>query len=137
MSIEIKKVTNRKELKKFILFPYKLYKGCDNWVPALMGDEFDTFDSQKNGAYDYCEADCFLAYKDNEIVGRVAAIINKKANETWNQVVVRFGWLDFIEDEEVLRALIDTVLCSPTEDVIAKVRGTVNEMMQNRPLFAW
>lgn len=109
MSIEIKKVTCRKELKAFIMFPYKLYEGSENWVPALMGDEFDTFNPSKNGAYDYCEADCFLAYKDNKIAGRVAAIINKKANTSWNQSVVRFGWLDFIEDVDVLKAMMDTV----------------------------
>ena len=109
MSIEIKKVTCRKDLKAFIMFPYKLYEGSENWVPALMGDEFDTFNPSKNGAYDYCEADCFLAYKDNKIAGRVAAIINKKANTSWNQSVVRFGWLDFIEDVDVLKAMMDTV----------------------------
>lgn len=109
MSIEIKKVTCRKDLKAFIMFPYKLYEGSENWVPALMGDEFDTFNPRRNGAYDYCEADCFLAYKDNRVAGRVAAIINKKANTSWNQSVVRFGWLDFIEDVEVLEALMSAV----------------------------
>lgn len=109
MSIEIKKVTCRKELKTFIMFPYELYKGSENWVPALMGDEFDTFNPRRNGAYDYCEADCFLAYKDNRVAGRVAAIVNKKANSAWNQSVVRFGWLDFIEDVEVLEALMSAV----------------------------
>lgn len=109
MSIEIKKVTCRKELKTFIMFPYELYKGSENWVPALMGDEFDTFNPRRNGAYDYCEADCFLAYKDNRVAGRVAAIINKKANTSWNQSVVRFGWLDFIEDVDVLKTMMDTV----------------------------
>lgn len=109
MSIEIRKVTNRKELKKFILFPYDLYKGCENWVPSLMDDEFNTFNPKKNGAYEYCDADCFLAYREDVIVGRVAAIINHTANKTWNQSTVRFGWLDFIEDIEVLRALMDAV----------------------------
>ena len=107
MSISIKKVESRKQLKQFVAFPLKLYKDCENWVPALEGDEFDTFNPKKNGAYDFCEADCFLAYKGDEIVGRVAAIINHKADD--KQGIVRFGWLDFIEDEEVLNALIDTV----------------------------
>lgn len=107
MSIQIVKVESHCQLKKFVEFPLKLYKDSDNWVPALEGDEYDTFNPAKNGAYDFCEADCFLAYRGNEIVGRVAAIINHKADD--KQGVVRFGWLDFIEDEEVLRALIDTV----------------------------
>ena len=107
MNIRIDKVESHKQLKQFVAFPLKLYKNCENWVPALEGDEFDTFNPEKNGAYDFCEADCFLAYKDNEIVGRVAAIINHKADDKQN--IVRFGWLDFIEDEEVLKALIDTI----------------------------
>ena len=107
MSVEIIKVATHRQLKKFITYPEKLYKDCPNWVPALQGDEYDTFNPAKNGAYDFCEADCFLAYRGGEIVGRVAAIINHKADD--REGVVRFGWLDFIEDEEVLRALIDTV----------------------------
>ena len=107
MSIRIVKVESRKQLKLFVAFPLQLYKDCENWVPALEGDEYDTFNPEKNGAYDFCEADCFLAYRDKEIVGRIAAIINHKADNEKN--VVRFGWLDFIEDKEVLKALIDTV----------------------------
>ena len=107
MSITIKKVESRKQLKLFVAFPLQLYQNCENWVPALEGDEYDTFNPEKNGAYEFCEADCFLAYRGGEIVGRVAAIINHKADDAKN--IVRFGWLDFIEDEEVLHALIDTV----------------------------
>ena len=107
MAIQIVKVESRKQLKQFVAFPLKLYKDCENWVPALEGDEYDTFDPAKNGAYDFCEADCFLAVRDGEVVGRVAAIINHKADDAQN--LARFGWLDFIEDEAVLRALIDTV----------------------------
>ena len=107
MAINIVKVESHKQLRLFVTFPLKLYKNCENWVPALEGDEYDTFNPEKNGAYDFCEADCFLAYRGNEIVGRVAAIINHKADD--EKKIVRFGWLDFIEDEEVLKALIDTV----------------------------
>lgn len=107
MTINIVKVESRRQLKLFVTFPLHLYKNCDNWVPALEGDEYATFNPKKNGAYDFCEADCFLAYRGDEIVGRVAAIINHKADD--DQHLVRFGWLDFIEDESVLKALIDTV----------------------------
>ena len=81
MDIRIEKVGSRKQLKQFVTFPLHLYKNCENWVPALEGDEYDTFNPEKNGAYDFCEADCFLAFRGNEIVGRVAAIINHKADD--------------------------------------------------------
>ena len=109
MSVTIKKVERRAELKRFIRFPLALYKGCPNWVPALEGDEFDTFNPKKNGAYDFCESVCYLAEKDGKTAGRIAGVINHKANTQWKEKSVRFGWLDFIEDEEVLRALIDAV----------------------------
>lgn len=109
MSISIVKVQSRKQLRDFISFPEKLYAGSEFWVPPLRGDEFDTFTPKNNGAYEYCASEQYLAYKDDEIVGRVAAIINFNANRDWNTKTVRFGWLDFIEDIEVLKALIDAV----------------------------
>lgn len=108
-TLKIIKVSDRRQLKAFITFPEKLYKDSENWVPALYADEFETLDKKKNAAFEFCDADYFLAYRGSEPVGRVAAIINRKANELWKQNAVRFGWLDFIEDEEVLRALIDEV----------------------------
>lgn len=121
MSIRIIKVESHKQMKKFVAFPLKLYKDSANWVPALEGDEFDTFNPEKNGAYEFCEADCFLAYKNNEIVGRVAAVINHKADDS--QKIVRFGWLDFIEDEEVLKALLDTVIAWGKERGRTEIHG--------------
>ena len=123
MSVQIVKVCSRRQLRLFIDFPEKLYKGCDNWVPPLRGDEFDTFNPRKNGAYEFCEAECYLAYKDSEIAGRVAAIINHKANDIWGEKVVRFGWLDFIEDEEVLSALIDSVRVYGRERGCTHIKG--------------
>ncbi|MCR5547365.1 MAG: GNAT family N-acetyltransferase [Bacteroidales bacterium] len=109
MAVLLKTVKTRCELRKFIDFPLGLYKDCENYVPALRGDEFDTFNPKKNDAYEFCDAECYLAEKDGKLAGRVAAIVNHKANETWNQEVVRFGWLDFIDDIEVLAALLDKV----------------------------
>ena len=109
MSVKIVKVTAKSDLKKFIKFPYELYKGCENWVPALIGDEYDTFNPKKNAAFEFCKAECYLAYKDGKLVGRTAAIINEKANELWKKDDVRFGWTDFIEDQEVLDALLAAV----------------------------
>ena len=101
--------TNKKELKTFIRFNYELYKDNAYSVPDLYDDMLNTFSPQKNAAFEFCEADYFLAYKDNKVVGRVAAIINRRANETWNKKEVRFGWIDFIDDLEVSKALLDTV----------------------------
>lgn len=123
MSIEIRAVKSAKDLKKFIQFPYKLYKNVPQWVPALEGDEYDTLDRKKNGAFEYCDSEMYLAYKDGELAGRVAAIINFKANEKWGEKNVRFGWLDFIEDEEVLKALMDSVIAWGRKHGCTMVKG--------------
>ena len=109
MSVEIKKVTTKSELKRFIRFNYEFYKDNPYSVPDLYDDMLNTFSPKKNAAFEFCEADYFLALRDGKIVGRVAAIINRRANETWNRKTVRFGWIDFIDDMEVSTALIDTV----------------------------
>lgn len=109
MTVEIKKVSNKAELKKFIRFNYEFYKDNPYSVPDLYDDMLNTFSPKKNAAFEFCEADYFLALRDGKIVGRVAAIINHRANETWNKKVVRFGWIDFVDDLDVSRALIDTV----------------------------
>ncbi len=109
MAITIKKVTTSKELKTFIRFNYEMYKGNPYSVPDLYDDMLNTFSRDKNAAFDFCEADYFLAYKDGKLVGRVAAIMNNRANETWNKKEVRFGWIDFIDDLEVSDALLKTV----------------------------
>ena len=109
MSVEIKKVTSRKELKQFIRFNYEFYKNNPYAVPDLYDDMLRTFSPGKNAALDFCEADYFLALREGHIVGRVAAIINRRANATWKKRQVRFGWIDFIDDIEVSSALIDTV----------------------------
>lgn len=109
MAIIIKKVSSKKELKTFICFNYELYKGNPYSVPDLYDDMLNTFNPKKNAAFEFCEADYFLAYKNDRVVGRVAAIINHRANDTWQKKEVRFGWIDFIDDEEVSEALLDTV----------------------------
>ena len=108
-SITIKKVETKEDLKAFIEFHYDLYEGNEYDVPNLYSDEVNTLSKEKNAAFDFCVADYYLAIRDNKVVGRVAAIINNKANEKWNQKRVRFGWIDFIEDKEVLEALLKAV----------------------------
>lgn len=107
--VTIKKVSSKKELKTFIRFNYELYKNNPYSVPDLYDDMLNTFSPQKNAAFEFCEADYFLAYKDGKMVGRVAAIINRRANETWNKKEVRFGWIDFVDDLEVSAALLKQV----------------------------
>ena len=109
MAVTIKQVSTQRDLKRFIRFNYELYKHSPYSVPDLYDDMLTTFNKQKNPAFEFCEADYFLAYKDGKLVGRVAAIINRRANETWNKKEVRFGWIDFTDDTEVSEALIRTV----------------------------
>ena len=108
-SIQIKRVETKKDLKRFIEFHYDLYKGNPYDVPNLYSDEVNTLSKNKNAAFDFCEAEYFLALKEGKIVGRVAAIINHKANEKWKKKDVRFGWIDFIDDIDVSRALFEAV----------------------------
>lgn len=110
MAITIKTVSTRKELKTFVRFANRLYKGSKYYVPSMPLDDLNTLDKSVNGAFEFCEAEYFLAYKDEKLVGRVAAIINNKANEAWNVNQVRFGWFDFIDDIEVSKALLDAVI---------------------------
>ncbi len=109
MAISIQRVDNKKKLKTFIRFNYELYKENLYSVPDLYDDMLVTFSPKKNAAFEFCDADYFLAWKDGKPVGRIAAIINKRANETWGKKEVRFGWIDFIDDPEVSAALLDTV----------------------------
>ena len=108
-SVEIKKVEGKKALKTFIDFHYDLYKGSEYDVPNLFQDELNTLSPDKNAAFEFCEAEYYIAYKDGKPVGRVAAIINNKANERWGRKSVRFGWIDFIDDREVSAALLGAV----------------------------
>ncbi|MDR0420915.1 MAG: N-acetyltransferase [Prevotellaceae bacterium] len=105
----IKKVSGKKDLKKFILFPSKLYKNNNYWIPPFISDEKKTL-TAVNPAHDFCDVAMWLVYKNNETVGRIAGIINHRANETWNKKDVRFGWFDFIDDIEVSRLLVETVI---------------------------
>ena len=110
MSVEIRVVSTRKDLKTFVRFANKLYKGNKYYVPSMPFDDMNTLDKDKNGAFDFCKAEYYLAYKEDKVVGRIAAIINYKANETWKVQQVRYGWFDFIDDIEVSSALLDAVI---------------------------
>ena len=108
-NISIKRVTNRKELEQFVQFYYDLYRGNNCAVPFLYSDEMDTLRKDKNPSFECCDAEYFMAFKDGKMVGRVAAIINNRANERWDRKQVRFGWFDFVDDAEVSEALLKAV----------------------------
>lgn len=106
--VKICEVKTKHQLKEFIRFPNHLYKDCPYYVPPLLMDEVATL-SSKNPAREYCRAVYWLAYRDNQVVGRVAGIINDEYIQKWKNNYARFGWLDFIDDKEVSSALMKTV----------------------------
>lgn len=110
MTVEIKRVETKKDLKRFIDFHYDLYEGNSCDVPTLFLDDMNTLSRDKNVAFDFCEAEYFIAYRDGKIVGRIAGIINHRANEKFKTKDVRFGWIDFIDDTEVSSALFNAVM---------------------------
>ena len=122
--VEIRKVETRKDKKTFIQFANKLYKGCPYYCPTLDGDEYNTF-SKKNPVMDFSEYELFLAYKNGEVVGRIAALINYKANAHWHNHHLRFGWFDFVDDLEVSKALLDAVAAWGKERGMKEINGPV------------
>lgn len=107
MSVEIKEVKTKKEIKEFVKFQFEIFKGNPYFVPPIISDEIATFLPDKNPAYEHSESKLFLAFKYSKIVGRIAAIISHKANEKWKMNNLRFGWVDFIDDYEVVSALFE------------------------------
>lgn len=122
MSVIIKEVQSRKELRDFVRFPIRLYKDCPHYVPNLYLDEMHAL-TEKNPMTRYSKTAKFLAYKDGELCGRVMAIINEIANRDWNHAEVRFGWMDFIDDMEVSRSLIDAVVAFGKKHGMTQVSG--------------
>jgi GNAT superfamily N-acetyltransferase len=123
MEIVIREVTDKKQLKAFIDFPYQLYKDHPCYVPALRFDESGTLRRDKNPAFDYCEARYWLAYKGSRVVGRVAAILNKAYVAKWKNAYMRFGWIDFEEDETILKALMAEVQLWAKEKNMKAIHG--------------
>jgi len=105
----IREVHSSKDLKRFIEFPFSLYKGNKFWVAPLTFDELNTLRRDKNPAFDYCEAKYWMVYRGNQPVGRIAGIINHRELKRWSVNLVRFGWIDFIDDQDVADLLIQTV----------------------------
>jgi len=108
-NIEIRPVTTRRELQQFVQFYYDLYRGNDHAVPYLYSEEMSVLREDRNSSFECCEAQYFMAFKDDKMVGRVAAIINNRANKRWDRKQVRFSWFDFVDDQEVSAALLKAV----------------------------
>ncbi|RPI02831.1 MAG: hypothetical protein EHM72_03180 [Calditrichaeota bacterium] len=108
MSLEIRQIKSHRDLHQFVKFHYHLYKGNSFWVPPLFKDEMNTLSSRKNPAFEFCQAAYWVALKQNQVVGRIAAFINHRYIQVWNSKDARFGWFDFIDDEEVSAALLTT-----------------------------
>ncbi len=123
MSISLKEVTTDKDLKRFVDFQYKLYKNDKCWVPPLKKEELFSLRRDKNPAFDFCETKYWLAYKNDELVGRIAGIINHKFNEKFSKRIMRFGWIDFIDDEEVCSSLLTAVENWAKEKGMHEVHG--------------
>lgn len=105
----VREVSTRKDLDEFVKFPIVLYSGNEQFVPEMANDVRGSFDPDKNHGLSFTEVQAFLAERDGIVVGRIAGIINSRANKKWNTTVVRFGYIDFIDDLEVSRALLDKV----------------------------
>lgn len=105
--ITIKEAITKREMTAFVKFPFSLYKDNKYWVPPIIADELESFDRTKNPAFESAEAYFYLAYKNNEIVGRIAAIINWGEVNNQHKKKVRFGWFDVIDDVEVSKALLE------------------------------
>ncbi len=110
MSLIIKPVTaNKKELRKYVHFGIDLYRGNSCFVPPLILDEINTLLPDKNPAFEFCRAQSFMAWRDGKPVGRITGIINDAFNNKTERKVLRFGFMDFVDDDEVVDALFDAV----------------------------
>ncbi|MBN1299592.1 MAG: N-acetyltransferase [Melioribacteraceae bacterium] len=109
MGLEVKEISSLRDIKRFVDFQYSLYKNNQNYVPPPRSEEIASLRKDKNPAFDFCESKYWLVYKDKKIVGRIAGIINQKYNTKWIKKEARFGWIDFIDDENVSALLLKTV----------------------------
>jgi hypothetical protein len=123
--ITIQEVTSKKLLKSFVTFPFSIYENHPYWVPPLIQDEMDSFDTTKNPAFETAEAHLYLAYKEDKVVGRIAAIINWNEVNTQQKKKVRFGWWDVIDDIEVTKALLEKVYEFGRANTLEYVEGPI------------
>lgn len=123
MDLKIVEVKGKSDLKKFVKFPLKIYKDSKEFIPSMIFDEMKTLSPEKNPAFEYCDAKLWLAYRGKEVVGRIAGIINHRFIERWGKKSIRFGWIDFIDDEEVSSALLNEVYKWGKENGLEEIHG--------------
>jgi GNAT superfamily N-acetyltransferase len=123
VGIEVCHVDGKRKLRQFIRFPFELYRDSPYWVPPLLRNEWAALDSGRNPASEFCRTRLFLAKKNGRVVGRVAGIINDRANEKWKQQRCRFGWIDGIDDPEVWAALMGAVENWAAEEGLVQLHG--------------
>lgn len=123
--IEVKEITTKKGIKQFVKFPFQLYKNNPYWVPPIIKDEVDSFDTTKNPVFDHADAQFFVAKKNGQIVGRVAAIINRYETEEQQLKKMRFGWFDVVDDIEVTKVLMNKVIEIGKQNHLDYIEGPV------------
>jgi len=123
--VEVREITSRSDIKKFIRFPVHLYRNNSYYTPPMESDELDNLLRERNAAYEYCDTRLFLAYRDGKIVGRICALHNKLANQMWNTSRLRFTRFDFIDDLEVSRALMQKVEDWARELGLTELQGPI------------
>ncbi len=133
--IRIDKVETKKALKKFIKFPWTIYKGDPNWVPPLIVDVKERLDRDKNPFFEHAEMDLFLAFKDDVLAGRIAAVIDDNHNQVHDEKVAFFGMYESIDDIEVAQALLDRVAAWGKERGMEILRGPMNLSMNDECAF--
>ena len=124
MNVSIREVTTKRDLRAFVHFPNELYKDNPYYVTQIESMDCDTLNPAKNYAFEVCEGKYWLAYNEkNEIVGRVAGIINHRYNEKVGEKICRFGWIDFIDNQDVVKALMSSVEQYAKENGMTVVSG--------------
>lgn len=123
MSIELREVRSRKDLKRFVKFPFSLYENNPYWIPPLIKGELNTLQPETNPSLEDCEWIYLLAYKNGKLAGRIAGIINKRFIERWEKKHARFCWFDFIDDKEVSMRLLSAVEDWAREKGMTKLFG--------------
>ncbi len=123
--IKLKEISSKKEMKQFVLFPFSLYKDNKYWVPPIINDEIESFDTELNPVFKHATARFFVALRDDKIVGRIVAIINSYEVEKQGIKKMRFGWFDVIDDIEVTKVLINKIIEIGRENNLEYIEGPV------------
>jgi len=123
MSITVNEVKTKKDLHSFVTFPFQIYRGNNLWVPQLIRDDKEVFNPDKNPAFEFAESRQFLATRDGQVVGRIAAILSHIANQKYQTKNMRFGWFESIDDQAVANALFDAVAAWARERGMESMTG--------------